>query len=403
LRELHMRPGQIYNSAEVEDAEDRLKGLPEFQSVTIRPVGDDPTSRDLLVEVQEGRTANINAGVGINSNGGFGGQLGFEQQNFDIANWQSSWGELFSDRAFTGAGQDFSVRFDPGTEETDAIVSFSEPYLFDQPYTFSSSGYYEQRIRPVFNDDRAGGQISVGRRFDYIYSASVQLGAADVDIKDIEQPYILRAPEIVAGAGHHTETDVGFRLERDTRNGGPVTFQGTDASLQFTDAGAMGGTVNYERFEWTTSAYKSLSEDLLGRRTVLDVHMEGGDDLRKAPFFDRFYGGGIGSIRGFEFWGVSPRSGLGNDAIGGDFYMTGGVEYGFPIAEDFLRGVLFVDAGDYEPDWKYGVIRTSVGFGFRLTLPFLGRLPLVLDFGFPITHSPNDNEQVLSFSFGINR
>jgi outer membrane protein assembly factor BamA len=44
-----------------------------------------------------------------------------------------------------------------------------------------------------------------------------------------------------------------------------------------------------------------------------------------------------------------------------------------------------------------------VGFGFRLVLPFFGQTPLALDFGFPITHNPQDNEQVLSFSFGISR
>jgi len=151
------------------------------------------------------------------------------------------------------------------------------------------------------------------------------------------------------------------------------------------------------------SGYQLVTDDLLGRKSVLDLHLEGGDDLRKAPFYDRFYGGGIGSLRGFEYWGVSPRAGPSYDAVGADFYMTGGAEYGFPLAEDFLRGVLFIDAGDYEPDWRYGVIRTSVGFGFRLVLPIFGKQPLALDFGFPITHSREDNEQVLSFSFGFSR
>ncbi len=90
LREMHMYPGQVYDSAEVQDAEDRLKGLPEFQSVTISPVGDDPEVRDLLVQVTEQKTAQINAGIGVNSNGGFGGQLGYEQSNFDIANLPTS-------------------------------------------------------------------------------------------------------------------------------------------------------------------------------------------------------------------------------------------------------------------------------------------------------------------------
>ena len=402
LRELRMRPGQVYNSAAVQDAEDRMKGLPEFKQVTITPVGDDRDTRDLLVEVVENQTAQISAGVGINSNGGFGGQLGYDQQNFDIANWPSSWGELFSDRAFTGAGQDFQISFSPGTEGTNAKVSFTEPYLFDQPYQFNATGYYEQYIRPVYTDQRVGGQISIGRRWDYIYSATVQLGAADVDIINIAVPLIGRAPEILAGAGHHTLTTIGTTFDRNTTNSGPIIYRGTDLQTTFTSAGAMGGTVNYERVTWSASDYIPITEDLLGRRSVLNFHTEGGDDFIRAPFFDRFYGGGIGSIRGFEFWGVSPRSGFLSDAVGGDFMMTGGVEYNFPVAEDFLRGVLFVDAGDVEADWKYGTIRTSVGFGFRVNIPIL-QVPIVLDFGFPIVHSPADQEQVISFSFGFRR
>ena len=404
LREIHLRPGQKYNSTEVQEAQDRLRGLPEFSNVSISPVGDDPSVRDLLVDVTEQRTAQISAGVGVNSNGGFGGQLAYEQQNFDITNFPTSWGEVFSDRSFTGAGQDFQARFEPGTEGTDAEVSFVEPYLFDQPYSFSASGYYDSHIRPVYDDDRVGGSIGLGRRFNYIYSASVNFGGADVDIKNLELPLIDRALEIVDGAGHHTLTTVGFKLERDTTNHGQsVVYEGTDAWASFSDAGALGGTVNYDRIAFGLAGYQAIKEDLLGRRSVLELHMEGGDDPRKAPFYERFYGGGIGSIRGFEYYGVSPREGPASDAVGADFFMTGGAEYSFPLAEDFLRGVFFIDAGDYESSMHFGVIRTSVGFGFRLVLPILGRQPLALDFGFPITHSRTDNEQVLSFSFGISR
>ena len=275
--------------------------------------------------------------------------------------------------------------------------------MLDQPYSLSLSGYYDTRIRPVYNDDRVGTSIGIGRRFNYIYSASVALGAADVDIKDLEFPEFVRAPEIIEGLGHHTLTTASVKFERDTTNHGPITYEGIDSWVSFTDAGALSGTVNYERYQFSTTGYQLISDDLLGRKSVLDVHWEGGDDLRKAPFYERFYGGGIGSIRGFEYWGISPRDGIGVDAVGADFYTTGTVEYGFPLAEEFLRGVVFLDAGDYESTMKFGDIRTSVGFGFRLVLPIFGKQPLALDFGFPITHSPQDNEQVLSFSFGISR
>jgi outer membrane protein insertion porin family len=402
-REMRIRPGQMYNSSEVEDATDRLRGLPYFTSVSIEPVGDDPESRDLVVEVAEQHTAQISAGIGINSNLGFGGQLSYEQKNFDVTNFPTSWDEAFSDRAFSGAGQDFLVSFEPGTEGTNALVSFTEPYLFDQPYSFNAQGYLSTRIREVYNDDRLGGRLTLGERFNYVYSADVFFRAEDVDIKDLTEPESVRAPEIVAGQGHHTLTSIGTDLRRDTTNHGPITYQGTLTTVGFEDGGAMGGTVSFDRVTFSFDDYLTVNEDLLGRRTVINTHVDAGWDPQSAPFYERFYGGGLGSVRGFLYRGISPRGGLGEDPVGGDFAVTGSVQYGFPLVEDFLRGVLFCDAGDVESNVHFGTIRTSVGFGFRLVLPFFGQTPLALDFGFPITHNSEDNEQVLSFSFGISR
>ena len=123
----------------------------------------------------------------------------------------------------------------------------------------------------------------------------------------------------------------------------------------------------------------------------------------RAPFYERFYGGGLGSLRGFAYRGISPRAGPFADVVGGDFSVSGGLELGFPLAEDFLRGVVFLDAGDVESRAHFGTIRSSAGVGVRLSLPFLGQVPFALDFGVPITQSRQDNTQVLSFSFGLSR
>jgi outer membrane protein insertion porin family len=128
-----------------------------------------------------------------------------------------------------------------------------------------------------------------------------------------------------------------------------------------------------------------------------------GDDWTPAPFYERFYGGGIGSIRGFAYRGVEPRSGLEFDPVGGDFAVTGGLELDFPIAEDILRGDIFTDEGDVETDARIGTIRASVGAGFRLILPFLGNAPLKVDFAAPLILADHDHPQIISFSFGISR
>ena len=142
---------------------------------------------------------------------------------------------------------------------------------------------------------------------------------------------------------------------------------------------------------------------MLYRRTVLNSHIEIGDDWTKAPFYERFYGGGFQSIRGFAFRGVEPRDGIHNDPVGGDFALTGGLEVDFPIAEDILRGDVFTDEGDIESDARIGTMRSSIGAGFRLILPFLGNAPLAVDFGIPLVTGHHDKIQIISFSFGISR
>jgi len=400
LREMRVAPGQLYDSAEISDATDRLRGTPFFTSVTMTPVGEDPETRDLLIEVQEGRTASFNVGAGINSNGGVGGNLTYEQRNFDIANLPSSYRDLFSEKAFTGAGQRFRVSLEPGTEQTNASVLFTEPYLFDQPYSLTTEAYYRDRQREHYDDTRLGGRLSFGKRFDYIYSGQVTFKGEQVQIHSIEDKPI-RADEILDAAGYSVLTSVGFQLRRDTTNRGFLPSKGTTTTAAVEAFGWLGGDYDFYKFSLGWDRYFTVGEDLLDRKTILAIRADTGYITGDAPFFERYYGGGIGSIRGFRFRGVSPRSGLDDDPVGGDFIATYSLELSFPLAGETLRGVVFTDGGTVEPDFEVGTIRTSVGFGFRLTLPLFGQAPLALDFGFPLTRDSDDEEQLISFSFGI--
>ena len=88
---------------------------------------------------------------------------------------------------------------------------------------------------------------------------------------------------------------------------------------------------------------------------------------------------------GFRFRGVGPRDGRGQDPIGGNFATTASAEINFPVYTETLRGVVFADVGDFESQFRLGTIRSSVGAGIRLVLPFLGQTPLAIDFAVPVT------------------
>ena len=393
-------PGKVYDSGQVQDSLERVKGLPFFQNVTVTPIGDDPQFRDLLVEVTEQRTANFSVGAGINSNGGLGGNITYSQSNFDISNVPADWRDALSDHAFTGAGQGFRASFNPGTVFTTADLSFSEPWLFDQPYSFGDDLYLQQILREHYRDQRIGDRVRFGKRIDYDDELSLTLRGEQVNIGSIDQPRF-RPFQILAGAGTSYLTSVGLNYTHSTVNPGVLPYRGSVVTAGIEDFGALGGDYQFQRYTIGWSGYHTLRTDLLDRHTVLDVHLNAGFITGGAPFFERFYGGGIGSIRGFAYRGVSPRDGRDFDQVGGNFEYNGTVEVNFPIYEQMLRGVVFSDFGDIENDVKLSGFRSSVGAGIRFTLPFLGQTPIAIGFAVPISKATHDQQQVISFSLGL--
>ncbi len=399
---MHVRAGQLYNSAEIADAIDRIRATPYFQSVTITPVGNDPNYRDLIVEVQEQKTASFTIGAGVNSNGGVGAAVTYTQRNFDITDWPERWTDAFSERAFVGGGQLFQATVQPGTQYSNASVLWREPWMFDQPYSLTLEGYYRDWQREHWVETRAGGRVTIGHRFDYENSASIGLRGEDVYIHSIDHPWKDRAPEILDLRGHNTVTSTPLQFRHDTTNQGYMPYKGTVTTVGWEPYGTLGGEFAFSKFTGSWELYHTLGEDLLDRKTIFDFRVDAGYIAGDAPFFERFYGGGIGSIRGFKYRGVSPRSGPADDPVGGDFSLTGSAQVSFPLVGESLRGVVFSDFGDVETDVRIGTIRSSVGAGIRLVLPFLGQTPIALDFAVPITKDSQDDTQIISFSLGFN-
>ena len=400
LREMRFAPGELYDAGEVADAADRIRSRPYFRQVGITPIGADPNYRDLLVEVEEGQTATFNVGAGINSNGGVGGNITYQQRNFDLLDFPTGLDDLAPGSSFVGAGQDFRITLEPGTRQSNASIRFTEQWLFDQPYRFTGEFYLRDRVREDYDDARVGGQVTFGKRFDNIWSANVTFRGESVDISNVDDDEV-RAIEIVREEGNNTLTSVGLGVRRDTVNPGFLPYTGSVLTAGVDGYGLLGGDYHFQRFTLGYDSYYTLNEDLLDRKTVLGLHGNLGYITGNSVFFERFYGGGLGSVRGFQFRGISPRSGIEDDPVGGDFIATGTVEVQFPLVGESFRGVLFADFGTVEEDFELGTIRSSVGPGIRLVLPFLGQAPLAIDFGIPITKDDEDETQLISFSFGF--
>jgi outer membrane protein assembly factor BamA len=278
-------------------------------------------------------------------------------------------------------------------------VDFIEPWVFDQPYSLGVSAYLSQRLRQDWTESRLGGRISVGKRFNDIWSARVSLRLEDVEIEEIDDE-ANRAAEVLLLEGHSFLDGVGLEVRRDTTDSPIFPTRGTVTTAGWEHFGLF-GDFEFDKLTAGWNWYTTVYEDLLDRKTVLAIRADAGYITGDAPFFERFYGGGLGSVRGFRYRGISPRAGIEEDPIGGDFALTGTVELNFPIAGEALRGVIFTDAGTVEADLEIDTIRVSAGVGLRLSLPFFGQVPIALDFGFPLNEHDQDDTRVFSFSLGL--
>jgi outer membrane protein insertion porin family len=139
-------------------------------------------------------------------------------------------------------------------------------------------------------------------------------------------------------------------------------------------------------------------------RQVLALYSYTGVTGKNTPIYDRFFLGGIGTIRGFYYRDASPTFDTVDD--GGDFASYGTIEYTVPItADDMFRLACFVDGGfDARTSLvEASDIRIAPGLGVRISVPAMGPAPIAVDFAFPVVKNVHDQNQLVNFSVGVAR
>lgn len=403
-RELEFFPLDLFDTEKLKNSENNIRGTGLFQSAKITPVGDEAGVRSVLVDVVEQTdTTRLILGGGVGSNSGLAGTLSYESRNFDILDWPRSWGEFTRGRAFRGAGQFFRIEFSPGSNLTSFRIDFREPYLFDRPLQFGSSLYLFQRGREEYDERRVGTLLSLGVPIkDGLlegWSSELAFRLEDVRIDDLE---FFPADDILDAEGNTLITSFQARLilNRTDRRFSPTSGDVVKVSYE-----QVVGDFTFGKLQASYRWYKTLRVDELDRASVFAIKSEVGYILGDAPVFERFYAGGLGSLRGFDFRGVTPRDGPFFDddqRIGGEFKLLLGAEYSFPLFAKAVRGVAFSDMGTVEEDFELTSWRASAGFGVRIFIEnYFGPIPLEFNLAFPLAQNSDDDTQVFSFAIGI--
>ncbi|MBX7104891.1 MAG: outer membrane protein assembly factor BamA [Gemmataceae bacterium] len=403
LRQVPVYPGQVLEYPALAQAERNLSRLGIFEmdpekgqrpTVTVLDPFNDNPIKDVLVQVQETQTGSLLFSVGVNSDAGLQGSVVLNEKNFDITRWPTSWDDLFSGRAFRGAGQEFRLEAVPGQRFQRYTASFREPSLFDSLYSLGTSAYFYQRGYAEYNEQRIGGRVTLGRRLNSLWSANGTLRLENVDIYDVPDYY---PPEITQYRGSHFLGGVRASLNRDSRDSYLRPTEGSNFEIGYEQCF---GDYNFPLFNIEFSKFFTLYQRPDGSgRQVLALRSQANFSTTDAPIYERFYAGGFRSLRGFEFRGVGPfTQGLNT---GGTFSFLNSAEYQIPVvASDQFYVVGFVDSGCVESKVQIENYRVTAGLGMRISVPALGPLPIALDFGVPIVKGPDDRKQVFSFWMG---
>jgi outer membrane protein assembly factor BamA len=348
----------------------------------------------VLVEIREGRTANFIIGVAADSSNGIFGDISFTQRNFDILGWPGPGREFWKGRAFKGAGQRLRFSAQPGTTLSRFYVDWFEPALFDKPYALGVNLYYYTRGLESYDMTRTGLVTSLGHRFKNRWYGEL---AAKVEWSELRDPDFDAPIEVLDDEGNHLMPSIKGTLVRDRTDSRWLPSDGDRFEFSYEQ---FYGDYPFGRLDASYRIYRTLYTNAAEEKHILAGKLSAGQIVGDAPVFESYYAGGLRSLRGFEYRGVSPRGTNTDDPIGGDWRLLLSTEYSYPIIGDTLRGVLFLDTGTVEDDLSLSKYRVSAGFGFRWTVPLFGPVPISLDFGFPLAKEDEDDTQVFSFTLG---
>lgn len=367
LREMRLIDGDLFNGSALRRSSERLQNLGYFETVDINIVPtDNPEEVDLQVSLKEANSGAISLGIGYSSYSkvGFGGSI-MERNLFG-----KGYGLGFSG-SFSSRDTIYSLQFlNPRVYDTE--LSFGiDSYVMDEEY----DDFSKKTEGVTFNFAHPIGEYTTlgwGYRLDHYRLYDIEEYASQT-IKDYE--------------GNNLSSVVHTFVRRSTIDNIMRPTRGTFAQIGMEYGGTfLGGSDDFMKFTGEYGFYVPLR-----RFHTFHFKTEAGAVVKNSshvvPVFERFYLGGINTVRGYSMSDMSPRDPRTDDEIGGDRMGYVNLEYIYTFEPELgLAVVPFLDAGFnldtgnnlYSFADAYGV---STGLELRWNSP-IGDLRFA--YGFPL-------------------
>lgn len=425
-RELRVEEQMLFSASSLQLSKERVQRLGFFEDVNLTTQrGARNDLLNVLVDVKEAQTGAFSVGAGFNSSTSIVASARVQENNL------------------MGRGQSLVIGASIGTRYKNSIISFSDPYAFDTRFSLGADLFDWQFAFEDFDRSGTGG----GLRMSYPFAALGFTSVLGYSLEDVyfgmnyqwERSKISNFDQITPSAiraerGKKTSGLITPNFSRNTLNNPMDPTTGSFQQLSFGYAG-LGGETDYKKAELEARFFLPLyRSQRWGQFTLMtggffgygagdiDFTEESHIGSQRAqvlkndlPLFDRYFPGGINSIRGFGERSLGPRErvtvvldkGDGGRRktyrrpIGGSEELIVNNEILFPLVQQLnLKGVLFVDLGNaftHEQGIDIADLRYSVGAGIRWRSPFG---PIRIEMGRALNAKSDERTSTVHFSFG---
>jgi len=380
-RELTVYEGNIFNSKALRESSQNLQRLQYFEQVNITPEpAAEPNRMNVIIEVKERSTGSFSIGAGYSS-----------------VDDLILMGQI-AENNFLGRGDKVQLSANIGGSSNYFNLGYTNPRLNDSQVSWGIDLFKSMREYDDYTLDSTGGNLRIGFPVYEKWRLYGTYRYADNKLSDIKEPasYIIEHSKDLP-----VTSSVKAALVRDTRNRYFGASQGSRNSVSVEYAGGpLSGDSQFTKVEGSTSWFFPIfwGTTFHFQATAAQAFE---NETGKLPVYERYYLGGINTIRGFKYAKVSPMDPVTKDLIGGDKMWYSNFEYIFPIvASQGLDALVFYDVGQvYNDDqsWGDGSTVNSVGVGLRWLSP-LG--PLSVVWGFNLNPRNDEDTSVWDFSIG---
>jgi outer membrane protein insertion porin family len=405
-REMRLMEGSILASDLLERSKTRIQRLPYIETVSVDTVAIPGTTNmvDLKVTVVEKLAGSFNIGAGYSQSQGLLFNVGLTQEN------------LF------GTGKRLALNINTDRANTVYSAAFTNPYYTIDGISRTLSVSFrdrnaEEELINNFQTNSGDINVSYGIPLSEFNTVSLGYGYSQINITPSSVNPSLDVTLFLAEHGGqqlYKSLTLNASFSHDTRN--RTVF--ANAGVQHTIGMNMtipGSELEYYKVTYLTNTYLGVTSatTLLLRSNL--AYGDGYGDSSSLPFFERYYAGGIRTVRGFESNSLGPRDPVTNSPIGGNMRVTAGADYIFPIPfvekpPGSVRLSVFLDIGNVylnnfnifdadfgENGFQIDQLRSSYGLSLVWISP-IG--PLRFSYANTINDVPGDDLRAFQFSIG---